>query len=61
MREDLLARWPKFFQSLITGPSPEAAVVARLAAVEARSTTVADNSVILQITGCGVHYVQWRL
>ena len=27
-REDLAARWPNFFRSLLNGPSPEVAVVA---------------------------------
>ena len=54
LREDLLARWPKFFRSLVTGPSPEAAVVAIAAARDARSTTAANNRTIREITGQSV-------
>ena len=50
LREDLLCRWPKFLRSLLTGPSPEAAVVARMAASNARSTTAANNRLILDCT-----------
>ena len=51
LQEDLAARWPKFFRSLLAGPSPEAAVVARLAAADARSTTARNNKYICDITG----------
>ena len=54
LREDLLCRWPKFFRSLLTGPSPEAAVVARMAAGDARSTTASNNRLILDETGQSV-------
>ena len=50
-REDLLARWVKFYQSLITGPSPEVAVIARMAARDLRSTTGANNRLIRDSTG----------
>ena len=51
LRDDLLARWPKFFRSLLTGPSPEAAVVARMAAADARSTTAANNRLVQECCG----------
>ena len=51
LRDDLLARWPKFFRSLLTGPSPEAAVVARMAAADARSTTAANNRLVEECCG----------
>jgi hypothetical protein len=51
LREDLAARWPKFLRSLLSGPSPEAAVVARLAAADVRSTTAANNKYIFDHTG----------
>jgi hypothetical protein len=54
LQEDLAARWPKFFRSLLAGPSPEAAVVARLAAADARSTTAANNKYINDHTGHSV-------
>ena len=44
--DDVLARWPKFYHSLLTGPSPEAAVVARMAAADVRSTTAANNRLV---------------
>ena len=51
MREDLAARWLNFFRSLITGPSPEVVVVARLAAADACSTTYANNRYIFSCLG----------
>ena len=50
-REDLLARWVKFYQSLYTSPSPELAVIARVAARDLRSTAGANNRLILDTTG----------
>ena len=50
-REDLLARWVKFYQSLFTSPSPELAVIARVAARDLRSTTGANNRLIHDATG----------
>ena len=54
LKEDLAARWPKFFRSLINGPSPEAAVVARMAAKDARSTTAANNHYTCSSMGLSV-------
>ena len=51
IREDLLSRWPKFFRSLLSGPSPEAATLARVAAADRRSTTAANNALLLAATG----------
>ena len=34
IEEDLLRRWPKFYQLLLNGPSPEAAILARVAAAD---------------------------
>ena len=51
IREDLLSRWPKFFRSLLSGPSPEAATLARVAAADGRSTTAANNALLLAATG----------
>ena len=51
IKEDLLSRWPKFFRSLLTGPSPEAAVLARVAAADRRTATAANNALILSATG----------
>jgi hypothetical protein len=51
LKEDLLTRWPKFFRSLLTGPSPEVAAVAEMAAMDARSTTAANNRIIFGLTG----------
>ena len=45
IREDLLSRWPKFFRSLLRGPSPEAAVLARVGAA------AANNALILSANG----------
>ena len=50
IREDLLSRWPKFFRSLLNGPSPEAAMIARVAAADRRTTTAANNALILSAT-----------
>ena len=30
IREDLLSRWPKFFRSLLNGPTPEVAMLTRV-------------------------------
>ena len=49
--DDLLARWPKFYRSLLTGPSVEAAVVARMAAADARTTTAANNRLVEECCG----------
>ena len=51
IREDLLSRWPKFFRSLLNGPSPEVAMLARVAAADRRTTTAANNALILSATG----------
>jgi hypothetical protein len=51
LREDLLARWPRFYRSLLTGPSAEVAAVAQLASADARSTTAANNRLIFKLTG----------
>ena len=51
LRDDLVARWPKFLRSLFTGPSPEAAVVARMAAADVRSTTAANNRLVEECCG----------
>ena len=51
IREDLLSRWPKFFRSLLNGPLPEVAVLARVAAADRRTATAANNAVILAATG----------
>ena len=54
IREDLFSRWVKFFQLLLTGPSPEVAVVARVAAADMRTTTARNNKLILDNTGLDV-------
>jgi hypothetical protein len=51
LRVDLLTRWPKFYRSLLTGPSAEVAAVAQMAAADARTTTAANNRVIFNLTG----------
>ena len=49
LREDLLARWVKFFQSLLNSSSPEVATIARVAAGDLRTTTGSNNYVITQL------------
>ena len=51
IRRDLLGRWPKFFRLLLNGPSPEAAMLGRVAAADRRTATAANNAVILAATG----------
>ena len=46
-----LARCPKFLRSLLTSPSPEAAVVARMAEADVRSTTVANKRLVEEFCG----------
>ena len=54
IREELFTQWVKFFQSLLTGPSPEEAAVARVAAANMRTTTARNNKLILDNTGLHV-------
>ena len=49
--EDVLARRVKFYQSLLTRPSPELTVIARVIARDQRSTTGANNRFIYNTTG----------
>ena len=51
IREDLLSRWAKFFRSLLSGPSAEAATLARVAEADRRSATAANNAPIRSATG----------
>ena len=45
IREDLLSRWVKFYQSLLSGPSPE------VAAADQRTTTAENNRLVYSLTG----------
>ena len=51
IREDLLSRWPEFFRFLLTGIFPEAATLARVSAGDDRSTTAANNALIISTAG----------
>ena len=51
LREDLASLWPKFYRSLLKGPSPEVATVARMAASDACSATASNNRFIYNCTG----------
>ena len=51
LREDLLGRWVKFYQSLLSGPSPEVEIVARIPAADVRSSTADNNRFISETTG----------
>ena len=51
IRQDLLSRWVKFYQSLVAGPSPEVATIARVAAGDMRTTTAKNNRLIYDLTG----------
>ena len=51
IREDLLSRWVKFYQSLLSGPSPEVATLARVAAADQRTTTAENNRLVYSLTG----------
>jgi hypothetical protein len=51
IRHDLIMRWPRFFQSMLTGPSMEVAVVASMAAADARTSAAANNRLIRDLTG----------
>jgi hypothetical protein len=51
IREDLLSRWVKFFQSLLSGPSPEVATLATVAAADLRTTTAQNNRLVFSLTG----------
>ena len=49
LREDLLARWVKFYQSLRNSASPEVATIARVAAGDLRTTTGGNNYLIAKL------------
>ena len=49
LREDLLARWVKYYQSLLSSDSPEVATIARIAAADLRTTTGANNRLIVDL------------
>ena len=49
LKEDLLARWVKFYQSLLASGSLEVATIARIAAGDVRSTTGANNRMIVEL------------
>ena len=51
LKEDLASRWPKFYRSLLKGPSPEVGTVTRMAASDARSATASNNRFIYNCTG----------
>ena len=60
IREDLLSRWVKFFQSLVNGPSLEVAILARVAAADMRTTTAQNNRFIYNLTGLDATAAQVR-
>ena len=41
----------KFFQSLLSGPSPEVATLATVAAADLRTTTAQNNRLVFSLTG----------
>ena len=45
----MLARWVKFFQSLLSSSSPEVATIARVAAGDLRTTTGGNNYMITKL------------
>ena len=49
LREDLLARWAKYYQSLLSSASPKVVTIARIAASDLRTTTGANNDLICQL------------
>ena len=46
LREDLLSRWVKYFQSCVSSRSPEVCTIARIAAGDLRITTGSNNRLI---------------
>ena len=44
-----MARWVEYFQSLLNSDSPEVSTIARIAAADLRTTTVANNWLILDL------------
>ena len=49
LKEDLLARWVKYYQSLLNSDSPEVSTIARVAAADLRTTTGANNRLIVDL------------
>ena len=47
LKEDLLARWVKYYQSLLNSESLEVSTIARVAAADLRTTTGANNRLIV--------------
>ena len=45
-KEDLLARWVKYFQSMLASASVEVTTIARIAAADQRTTTASNNRLI---------------
>ena len=45
-KEDLLAQWVKYFQSMLSSTSPEVTTIARVAALDLRTTTGSNSSMI---------------
>ena len=49
LREDLLARWVKYFQSCLTSASLEVSTIARIDAADLRTTTGANNQILCDL------------
>ena len=49
LREDLLSRWVKYFQSCVNSRSPEVCTIARIAAGDLRTTTGSNNRLISEL------------
>ena len=44
-----MARWVKYYQSLLNSESPEVSTIARVAAADLRTTTGANNRLIVEL------------
>ena len=63
LRNQILSRYPGFYRKLLTSPSKEVRVLAKMVAADPRSTTCSNLSYLRQVTGMvnAEWYSSWRV
>ena len=63
LRNQILSRYPGFYRKLLTSPSKEVRVLAKIVAADPRSTTCRNLSYLRQVTGIvnAEWYSSWRV
>ena len=63
LRNQILSRYPGFYRKLLTSPSKEVRVLARMVSADPRSTTCRNLSYLREITGLAnvEWYSSWRV